>query len=117
MAIGNRRSERVPTNLAVRWVRRDSTDELSAVDINMHGLFVLTAEQLAIGSLLQLKVELPEGAVTMFATVRFVGQTASGTGAGLEIFLMEQRERAQWRAHYTSLSRARQAVGAKASNG
>jgi hypothetical protein len=116
-----RRSERIPTRLEVRWIRRPYPIALSAVDINMHGMFLETDETVLPGGLMQLEVMLPDGPVSMFVRARFIGHTVSGHGIGLEIFLMDELERSRWDAHYRRLlavhrnSGARHEIGAAAS--
>jgi hypothetical protein len=108
-----RRSQRIPTRLPVRWMRRPYPIELVAVDINLHGMLLQTDETIVPDGLLQLEVLLPDGAIRMFMRARFVGRTVSGHGIGLEIFLMDERDRGQWDAHYRRLLDAYQKVGAR----
>lgn len=117
-----RRSERIADALPVRWIRRPAVLELSTADINLHGMFIRTRHAPQHGSLMQLEVQLPTGPVSMFVSVRFVGETVSGHGIGVEIFLIEAADRTAWSDHYRALSgeRAlpapRQAAVALASN-
>ncbi len=121
MSQSQRRTERVPTRIIVRWMRKPYPVELVAVDINLHGMFLQTDETIMPDGLMQLEVLLPDGAVQMFVRARFVGRTVSGHGIGLEIFLMDERHRAHWDAYYRaalSFHRARPVrheIGAAAS--
>lgn len=109
----NRRSARLGVAIPVKWIRRDGTRDLFALDVNAHGLFLATTDLRPPGSLLQLEVQLPDGPAPMFCTVRFSGVTVSGPGMGVEIFVVEERTRARWWAHYRELHR--QQRGAQAS--
>ncbi len=98
-----RRSRRIACSLAVRWCRRGEPVELQATDISLHGMFLRTRETPMPGSLLQVIAHLPAGDVRMFLCARFVGSTVSGHGIGAEIFLMEEKDRQLWAAHYRTL--------------
>jgi hypothetical protein len=63
-------------------------------------MFLETDETILPDGLMQLEVLLPDGPVAMFARARFVGRAIRGHGIGLEIFLMDERERGRWDAHY-----------------
>ena len=98
----NRRSERIATDLKVRWIRRSQVVELAAIDMNQHGMFLACEEQVNTGQLLQIEVLVPGEPLTMFVVVRFVGETHSGKGMGVELYLMDDKYRAQWAAFYRS---------------
>jgi hypothetical protein len=117
-----RRSERVPNVVPVRWIRRPAAIDMSTADINLHGMFIRTWEKPLHGSLMQLELELPTGKIAAFVHVRFVGDTVSGHGIGVEIFLIDAAHRRAWSDHYRAMAKERcapaprQAAAARASN-
>ncbi len=102
---GKRRSARLGVALPVRWLRRDGVQELLALDVNQHGMFLATDDLKPPGSLMQLEVLLPDGPLRMFVTVRFAGQSISGVGMGVELFVVETRQLERWFAFYRELTR------------
>ena len=100
-----RRTERLPVELSVTWTRAGREIACSAVDLNAHGLFVRTEEIVEPGSLMHLRIKLPERVVEMFVTARFVGETTRGHGIGVEIFLIDDFSNCHWLAYYEALSR------------
>ncbi len=78
--------------------------DLFALDVNLHGMFLLTAAPVPVGSLLQLSIALPDGEapITAFVTARFVGRTVSGMGIGAEMHIMEPVETKRWESFYQS---------------
>lgn len=111
MSQSQRRSERFATRLTVRWMRKPHPIEIVAVDVNLHGMFLQTDETIIPNGLMQLEARLPEGTISMFARARFVGRTVSGHGIGIEIFLMDERDRANWEAYYRRLVAAHRSAG------
>jgi hypothetical protein len=101
-----RRSARLASSLHVRWVRLPKTRELLAANINEHGMFLRTDATTSLDSLMQLEATLPGGAITMFAVARFVGTTVNGRGIGVEIRLMDEKQRQAWLAFYRSAQRS-----------
>jgi hypothetical protein len=97
-----RRSERIPTNLKVTWLRGRPIDVV-ALDINLHGMFLRTDESVEPGSLMQLNVHLPDRSIPLFVTARFCGKTTSGVGIGVEIFLLDEVNQAHWTLYYHSM--------------
>ncbi len=94
-----RRSERIQTQLRVRWMRRRVIEGIAA-DINLNGIFLRTDELTAPGSFMQLEIHLPDGVMTVFGAARFVGATQSGVGIGVEFVVIDERARVRWNAHY-----------------
>lgn len=97
-----RRSERIVVDIPVVWTRAGRALSCVARDLNMHGLFVCTDELVEPGSLMHLRVALPERTIDLFATARFVGRTLAGNGIGAEIFIIDDASRAFWIAYYQS---------------
>ncbi len=97
-----RRSERISVELPVVWHRGDFRVDLTALDVNLHGMFLRTSATVPVGSLLQLSILLPEeeAAITVFVTARFVGRSVSGTGIGAEMYLMAPFEMERWNRFY-----------------
>jgi hypothetical protein len=98
-----RRSRRLPTRIQVRWLRRSGSTEVVATDINRDGLFLCTKENVPPGALLQIALELPDGPLSMFVTARFIGQTQSGRGIGVEIHLVSPPDYRRFLTYYASL--------------
>lgn len=98
-----RRSERISVDIPVVWTRAGRCVPCVARDLNMHGLFLFTDEIVEPGSLMHLRVALPERTIDLFATARFVGRTLSGNGIGVEIFIIDDASRSHWIAHYQAL--------------
>src|SRR5207245_11583210 len=97
MSKSKRRSERIPGSLPVRWIRKSGIIETTAADINLHGMFVRSAPgRIKPGEMLQLQVVLPDGNLDVFVVARFVGQTESGAGVGVEIFVMDELAQTGW---------------------
>lgn len=102
-----RRSFRVPCCLCVTWVRFGQRIETTALDANLHGLFVRTDDTTLVpGGLMHLEIQMPEGAVLrLFAAARFIGETAAGKGIGAEIFVASPEDRSRWARLYHQLVR------------
>jgi len=98
-----RRTERLPVELAVTWNRSGRAISCTAVDLNAHGLFIRTDEIVERGSLLHLRIKLPDRAVEMFVTARFVGNSVRGHGIGGEIFLIDDVSNCHWLGFYDRL--------------
>ena len=49
MLKNQRRSPRIETELAVDWIRRGVATPITAVNVNRHGMFVLTHEDMPLG--------------------------------------------------------------------
>jgi hypothetical protein len=104
--------------MSVVWKRGERRVSCQAGDFNLHGLFLQTDESTVPGSLLQLRVTLPEGTIDMFVTARFVGRTVSGHGIGVEIFIISDEDRELWTRHYHHAQQALVArLGAERSDG
>lgn len=72
-----------------------------AAACNVHGLFLRGASSAAkTGELMHLQVALPGAVVEMFVAARFVGDTPLGEGVGVEILIMEEKQKTSWIAHY-----------------
>jgi hypothetical protein len=109
-----RRSERVAVEIPVVWNRAGRAIHCSASDLNAHGMFLRTDEIIEPGSLMHVKVGLPERDIELFVTARFVGRTTSGQGIGVEIFLIDDVSHSAWITFYegvmSELRRQRRAV-------
>ena len=97
-----RRSSRIPTKLAVRWVRKGYSVETEARDVSREGLFLSTTDAEP-GTLMQIEVLLPSGPVRMVVNPRFVGRTQNGSGSGVEIYHFRDGDRARWLEYYDGL--------------
>jgi hypothetical protein len=95
-----RRSERLLVTLPVVWNRGGRAVSCLARDFNLHGLFVATEEVIEPGSLMHVRVALPERTIEMFVTARFVGRTLAGAGIGVEIFIIDDESRTAWVQYY-----------------
>lgn len=96
-----RRTKRVACQIPVRWHRRQGDLEVTATDVNADGMFLCSDEETAPpGTLIQLLVQLPDRTLAVNAVVRFVGQTQSGRGMGVELFMMPVATRRQWLSFY-----------------
>lgn len=95
-----RRTERVSVQLSVTWNRAGRPIEVRALDINAHGMFISTEQIVEHESLMHLIVHLPEHALPMFVTARYVGRTGKGQGIGVEIFLIDDISRNHWMSFY-----------------
>ncbi|SRR5258706_10575469 len=102
--ISRRRSERVSCAIHVRWRRAPVAVDLVARDVNQHGMFLATPATTVPNSLMHLEVTLPTGPITVFAVARFVGDTESGHGIGIELFLLDEIARRAWNANYRALA-------------
>ncbi len=105
-----RRSERIPAHLPLKWRRGPAEVACTTGDISAEGLFIRTEETIFPGSLMQVEVELPDGPLRMFVTAVFVGQTTSGRGIGVQIFVIGNDERRRWRRNYQNMLRERQGI-------
>lgn len=95
-----RRTERVTVELGVTWNRAGRAIEVSALDINAHGMFIATDQIVEHESLMHVVVRLPDRELPMFVTARYVGRTGRGQGIGCEIFLIDDVSRTHWMSYY-----------------
>jgi hypothetical protein len=100
MTTFRRRTERISATLPVSWKHRGKPVQAIAADINEHGMFIKTEVPVDPGQLLQISIALPDGPLSAFITVRFVGATQQGQGFGAELFLMMDDARDRWSQHY-----------------
>ena len=100
--VNKRRSERVPCNLPVAWIRQGKPQNVVAADASAHGMFLRTEESTLPGSLMQLEVAVPDGMppLLMFVFARFIGNTSAGRGVGTEIYVISDRDRRRWSRYY-----------------
>ena len=98
-----RRSRRVPSFIEVKWHRRDGGVECIGTDINADGMFLKTGETIEPGTLMELRLKLPDRELAVFATAVFVGRTRAGAGIGVEFYMMSSHTRLSWLAHYHTL--------------
>ncbi len=102
VSASQRRSERIWINLKVRWIRDGITRELSAIDMNQHGMFLVTDEVIRVGNLLRIEALVPNGPIIMFVKVRFVGFSQSCRGMGVELSMVDSKYRALWGDFYSA---------------
>ena len=107
-----RRTERVSVQLSVTWNRAGRPIEVSALDVNAHGMFIATDQLVEHESLMHVIVHLPEHALPMFVTARYVGRTGRGQGIGVEIFLIDDISRSHWMSFYREQLAAANAAAA-----
>jgi hypothetical protein len=106
-----RRSPRYHSYVPVKIIIGKQAIETVAVSISEHGLFLLTDLAVDPNSLMQLVVQLPDGAHRMVVVARFVGQASDGRGIGAEIFAASNELRRSWSALNGSLAREARAAG------
>ncbi len=102
---------RVPSYVEVRWHRRSGGQDLIGTDISADGMFLRTEEMVVPGTLLDLRLQLPDGELAIFATVRFVGLTQAGQGIGVEFYTLSWDKRRIWLGFYRSLLEADAGAG------
>jgi PilZ domain-containing protein len=95
-----RRSRRIATYIDVKWCRKGGDVEAKGTDINADGMFMETSEDVEPGTLMELRIQLPDRQLAVFATAIFVGRTAAGRGIGLEFYMMSSHTRLAWLTHY-----------------
>ena len=103
MTKANRRSIRIPIARVARWLRGDRVLMCEARDLNEHGLFLRTTERTPPNRLMRIELELPGRTVTFLGVARFLGETASGVGIGVEIFSMHPADKQAWLTFYRSM--------------
>jgi hypothetical protein len=73
---------------------------------NVHGMFIATPAEADpdwvadLGFLIDLTVEMPWGPMSCTAVPRFLGETPSGKGIGVELHVMDRGDRELWNAFY-----------------
>jgi hypothetical protein len=99
---GQRRTRRVRCSIQVVWRRSPAQDDLRAecIESNAHGLFLVGVDGADVGDVLELVLELPDGAITAAATVRFAGVRYGARGIGLELAPLPAAKRARWLDYY-----------------
>ena len=112
-----RRSKRVATYIDVKWCRKGGDVLGRATDLNADGMFFETGEDVATGTLMELRLQLPDRVLAVFATAVFVGVTASGRGVGLELYMMSSPTRLAWLAYYQTLKGAELCSGQRPQGG
>jgi hypothetical protein len=95
-----RRSKRVATYIDVRWCRKTGDVAGKGTDINADGMFLQTDVEVEPGTLMELRLQLPDRELAVFATAVFVGRTAAGRGIGLEFYMMSSHTRLSWLTYY-----------------
>jgi hypothetical protein len=104
MVSSKRRSKRISSHISMSWLRQDREVTVVASEINEHGLFIrFEGEIPALGELLQLVIELPDGPLRAHATARVVNDQIEGPGVGAEIVVLSDHERRRWAKHYRQL--------------
>lgn len=81
------------------WKRGRVTVRSVTRDTSTDGLFIATAEPIAMNQVMDLTVVLPSGPVSLLAVSRRRVRDDAGAGLGVTIFAMEPLERARWNAH------------------
>jgi hypothetical protein len=95
-----RRSRRIASYIDVKWHRRDGDVQAKGTDVNADGMFLCTAETVDPGTLMELRISLPDRELAVFATAVFVGKTVAGQGIGVEFYMMSSHTRLSWLTHY-----------------
>jgi hypothetical protein len=98
-----RRSKRVASYIDVKWHRKGGDVDAKGTDINADGMFLQTSEDVEPGTLMELRIQLPDRELAVFATAVFVGRTSAGRGIGLEFYMMSSHTRLAWLTHYHML--------------
>lgn len=107
----NRHYTRHPVSLKVELFGKSGWQPYVTADISRVGLFVCIASpNHSVGSVVQLRIQLPDGSVLdLMARVRRVvaapGPGGMNAGIGLEFFAISQQLRDTWSAFVTSLRR------------
>jgi hypothetical protein len=86
--------------MPVSWTRWKSVMAGEVRNWNAHGMFVKTQHDAPIGFMLQLTIDAPWGPVQCTAVPRFNGSGSGGRGIGMEIHVMDRRDREMWHGHY-----------------
>ncbi|MSP59169.1 MAG: PilZ domain-containing protein [Myxococcales bacterium] len=108
-----RRSQRVQAVLPITWIRRGLRQDITTADVSNDGMFLLTDDTVTPGSLMQLEALVPgERPLLMFVSARFVGRTESGTGIGVQIYVVSDQDRRRWQRYYRGLLARSQPVPA-----
>jgi len=63
-------------------------------------MFIATYAEADIGYLIELRIDMPYGAVSCTAVPRFVGDTPHGHGIGVELHVMDRGDRELWNVYY-----------------
>lgn len=101
MSPSKRRSRRVPAQLHMNWLKDGQPVAVVCSEINEHGLLIhFPHDRPALGDLLQLVIELPDGPLRAHATARAVNGSAQAAGIGAEIVVLSEHERRRWAKHY-----------------
>jgi hypothetical protein len=106
MTSDRRRSFRARCDLAVTWRRGPRAIPMRAVDFSARGLFLLTDEDVDLGFMMDLVIELPDGPIHVFGVARNVGDREFGRGVGIALMCMDDEESARWWSFYRSATAA-----------
>ncbi|HJZ87699.1 MAG TPA: PilZ domain-containing protein [Polyangia bacterium] len=96
-----RRTERIQARFLVEFGPTEPCFPGEVRDVSLHGLFVQTRRQSTVGSLIRLRLYVPDGDTPFdcYAWVRFCDIKRSG-GMGLELFAMSYAESTRWGTYY-----------------
>jgi hypothetical protein len=110
-----RRSKRLSSYIDVTVCRKTGDVPARGTYLNADGMFLETSVRIERGAKLELRIQLPDRELALFATAVSVMRTASRVGLGLEFYMMSSSTRLAWLSYYQSLL-VREAEDAPASD-
>ena len=113
-----RRSKRLSAYIDVTVCKKTGDVPARGTYLNADGLFLETSVRVERGAKLELRLQLPDRDLAVFATAVSVLRTPQRAGLGLEFFMMSSSTRLAWLAYYQSLlAREAEAAAAPAAPG
>jgi hypothetical protein len=98
-----RRARRATTELRIHWVRESGVLNSTSADVSQTGLFVRSPEPVAVGELLELECELPDGPLRLIVTVRHVSSEPGRPGFGVSLFADNTASAKRWQRFCSEL--------------
>jgi hypothetical protein len=98
-----RRSRRLSAYIDVTVCRKTGDVPARGTYLNADGLFLETNVRVERGAKVELRLQLPDRELAVFATAVSVLRTPQRAGLGLEFFMMSSSTRLAWLAYYQSL--------------
>jgi len=96
-----RRTERIDVRFMAEFGLGQIQFPCECRDVSLHGLFIETRRAAPVGSLVRLRLYVPDGAEPFecYGWVRFCDVVKAG-GMGIELFAMSYAETTRWGAYY-----------------
>jgi len=88
----------------VTWLRLSNDVKGIARNISLEGMFVELEASVAVGFIMRLRVDLPDGPVNAVGEARYAGDTATGQGCGILIFTLGREDQLRWQSYYHNLA-------------